>query len=39
MCGAVLLPAWRGGSEAMPVQAWRGPGGWRRLRLPEFVEN
>jgi len=27
----------KGNGEAIPVQAWRGPEGSRRLRLPDFM--
>jgi hypothetical protein len=30
-----LLPK----GKAVPVQAWTGPEGSRRLRLPEFINN
>jgi hypothetical protein len=26
-------------AKAIPLQAWTGPEGFRRLRLPEFIEN
>jgi len=27
----------KGKGKAVPLQAWRGPGGSRKLRLPDFV--
>ena len=32
-CGTVLVS---GNVKAIPLQAWRGPEGSRRLRLPDF---
>jgi hypothetical protein len=29
----------KGKGKAFPLQAWTGPWGSRRLRLPEFVDN
>jgi hypothetical protein len=30
---------YEGKGKAFPLQAWRGPWGSRRLRLPEFLDN
>jgi hypothetical protein len=35
----VMKTAWWGKSKAISLQAWTGPEGSRRLRLPEFLNN
>jgi len=32
----VLLTIYKGKGKAIPLQAWTGPEGSRRLRLPDF---
>jgi len=33
---ALLLPQWLVKGKGLPLQAWTGPEGFRRVRLPDF---
>jgi len=36
-CKAINIPLHKGKGKAVPLQAWSGPEGSRKLRLPDFM--